>query len=104
MLLPLKCEPKERAPGQQPAVRSCSSASRNSICNDSRLLALSGGECGLCRLRRHSPHSPPNPCELPEAVRSLEEKRPEELPLFLEQAISDNARAVCCSFTSEKCS
>src|SRR2546425_12959831 len=40
-----------------------------------RRLAHSGGECGHSRLRRLCPHSPPDHCELPQAVRSLEERR-----------------------------
>src|SRR5205814_6760761 len=35
--------------------------------------------CGLCRRRRQSPHPTQNSRELPQAVRSQEEKRAEEL-------------------------
>src|SRR6266446_65275 len=40
-----------------------------------RRLAQVGSECGHCRHRRQCPHSLPTPCELPKAVRSLEESR-----------------------------
>src|SRR6266568_5828933 len=67
---PITCPPG-RVPRQRAAAL-CTPADFHHSSAGVDIIHLCGG-CGLCRLRRQSPHPPHNSCELPEAVRSQEE-------------------------------